>query len=441
MPSSANPAYANPAYADNRAGPPGGRMRHGLCAIALVALLWNPALAGDGSADSASSMFLFSGFGTLGVVHSSENHADFTSSELQPNGAGYTRAWSPAVDSRIGAQAIANLTPKLSAVLQVIVEQNYDKTYVPHVEWANIKYQFTTEASIRVGRIVLPVFMVSDSRKVGYSNPWVRPPVEIYGLVPVSNNDGADASYRMHIGDVTNTVVGTYGRTKVGTPGTPSDSTAEARQVWEISDTGEYGAVTLHITYLHALLTVDSLNPLIDAFRQFGPQGQALADRYGSNDKPGWFLGVGGMYDPGSWFVTAEWGKAQLHSVLGESSAWYVSGGYRLPTFTPYLTYAQQRVLSNRSDPGLTVSALPPYLAGPATGLNAALNTVLGSSAVQETVSAGIRWDFMKNIDLKLQYDRTRLGAGSPGTLRNVQPDFRPGGSLDVVSIAIDFVL
>jgi len=47
----------------------------------------------------------------------------------------------------------------------------------------------------------------------------------------------------------------------------------------------------------------------------------------------------------------------------------------------------------------------------------------------------------MKNIDLKLQYDRIRLGAGSPGWLVNAQPDFRPGGGVNVVSLAIDFVL
>jgi len=79
-------------------------------------------------------------------------------------------------------------------------------------------------------------------------------------------------------------------------------------------------------------------------------------------------------------------------------------------------------------------------LAGPAMGLNAALNAILGSIAVQNTTSAGVRWDFMKNVDLKLQYDHTRLGAGSPGTLINLQPGFQPGSALNIFSAVIDFL-
>ena len=73
-------------------------------------------------------------------------------------------------------------------------------------------------------------------------------------------------------------------------------------------------------------------------------------------------------------------------------------------------------------------------------GLNAALNAILGSIPAQNTTSAGLRWDFMRNVDLKLQYDRTRLGEGSPGVLINLQRGFQPGGTVNLVSIAVDFV-
>ena len=46
----------------------------------------------------------------------------------------------------------------------------------------------------------------------------------------------------------------------------------------------------------------------------------------------------------------------------------------------------------------------------------------------------------MRNIDLKLQYDRINLGAGSAGTLINVQPGFQRGGTVNLLTIAIDFV-
>jgi hypothetical protein len=83
---------------------------------------------------------------------------------------------------------------------------------------------------------------------------------------------------------------------------------------------------------------------------------------------------------------------------------------------------------------------LAPAEAGFAAGLNGGLNSVLEMIADQKTVAAGTRWDFAKNFDLKLQVDHTRLGAGSSGTLINIQPGFVPGGTVNLFSATIDFV-
>src|SRR5687767_2068597 len=146
--------------------------------------------SGAGAAEPPTSKFSFSGFGTGGFVHSSEENADFTSTFSKPTGAGYSDSWSSDVDSLIAGQLTANFTPKLSAVLQVISEQNHDGTYQPHVEWANVKIQLTPDFSVRAGRMVLPSLLVSDTRKVGFTYPWVRPPLEVYSLLPVTWTDG-----------------------------------------------------------------------------------------------------------------------------------------------------------------------------------------------------------------------------------------------------------
>jgi hypothetical protein len=58
----------------------------------------------------------------------------------------------------------------------------------------------------------------------------------------------------------------------------------------------------------------------------------------------------------------------------------------------------------------------------------------------QNTISAGARWDFMKNLDLKLEADHTRLGADSYGRLINVQPELHAGVTVNIFSATIDFV-
>ena len=93
---------------------------------------------------------------------------------LEPNDAGFTRARGAAVDSLIGAQLVVQLNPMFPEVAQLQSEQEADGTYLPHVEWANLQYQFTPDFSIRVGRAVLPVFLLTATRKVGYTYPWRR---------------------------------------------------------------------------------------------------------------------------------------------------------------------------------------------------------------------------------------------------------------------------
>lgn len=388
--------------------------------------------------DSDASIFSLSSFGTVGIVHSSEKKADYTSSFFKPNGAGHSRNWSADVDSLIGAQVTATFTPQVSAVVQVISEQRYDNSYRPYVEWANIKYQFTPDFSLRIGRTVLPTFLLSDTRKVGYTTPWVRPPMEVYSLVPISSGDGMDLSYRAHFGELTNTVQGNYGQKDTELTG--SSGKAKAREAWGISDTIEYGALTTRISYQHADLTVDSLNQLFDTFRYFGAEGNAIADRYDLKGAPIDFVGIGAVYDPGKWFVMSEWGRFDSPSVLGKRSAWYVSGGYRIDAFTPFITYARAKADSETSTAGLTTSGLPPASAGAAAGLNGALNSILSSSAGQQTLSVGVRWDFIKNMDIKLQYDHSRLDDNATSPLINVQPGFKPGGSFNIFSLATDFV-
>ncbi|MCJ8207906.1 hypothetical protein [Pseudomonas sp. RGM2987] len=391
------------------------------------------------SADDADrSIFSLSSFGTVGIVHSSEKNADFTPSIFKPNGAGHTRSWNADVDSLVGAQLTATFTPQFSAVVQVISEQRYDNSHRPFVEWANLKYQFTPDFSVRVGRTVQPAFLFSDTRKVGYTLPWVRPPGEVYSLIPVTNIDGIDVSYRLHLGDVINTVQGNYGQSEPRLP--DGAGKIHAKESWGISNLTEYGALTTRVTYLETHLTAESLNPLFDTYRLFGDEGDRIADRYDPKDKLMKFIGVGAIYDPGDWFVMGEWGHFDSNSAIGTLGAWYVSGGYRIDAFTPYVTYARSKTLSETSTAGLSTATLPPEFAGVATELNATLNTVMASASSQQTWSMGVRWDFAKNMDAKLQYDHTHLGNESNGQLTNLQPDYERGGTFRLLSLSVDFV-
>ncbi len=419
----------------------------GKLVIAAAAAVMFVCVTAAGAQVVETPKYSFNAFGTLGVVHSDEDQADFASNSVVPDGAGYTRDWSPEVDSVLGLQLTADFTPRFTGILQVVSEQRYDETYTPEVEWANLKFNITPELSVRAGRMIQQTFMVSEYRKVRYATPWIRPPREVYGMTPVTNADGIDLSYRFRFKGATNTVRALYGTKDIDIPG---GSEVNSRDILLLSNTLERGAATLFASYGYSRVTIEDLNPLFDAFRQFGAQGEAIADRYDIDGKRFEIVSLGLRYDPGEWFVLGEWARTGSRTFVGDIEGWYITGGYRFAEVfpygyrfgevTPYITLAQVEARSDTSAPGLSLANLPPRQAAQAQGLNAALNQMLGAATQQKSLSVGVRWDFIENAALKVQYQYLDLDDGSRGVLTNTQPGFEPGGSVNLFSAAIDFV-
>jgi hypothetical protein len=358
---------------------------------------------GAGAANSVETdqpMFKFNGFGSLGVSHSSQSLGDYVLDRTVPKGAGRSNDWSASNDSRIAASLTANFTPKVSAILQVISDYQADGTYRPTIEWANVKYAFTPDAYIRVGRIVLPTFLDSNNRDVGYSYPWLHPPVDLYRQQSIFDSDGIDAMYRFEIGSAENSIKAIYGRDTLDFP----TSVSTSKGLRGIFDTLEYGSATFHVGYQKR--ESSSLNLLT-----------GVTGAWTQNTD----LSVGASYDPGNWFAMSEW--IQRRSTI-KVDAMYFSAGYRVDKFTPYLTYSQDS----------PASFLPGSPAPTATAIQNAKKS-------QSTVSLGVRWDFMKNTDFKLQYDLVKLGDQSNGNLANVPAGvILYGTKFHVISAVVDFV-
>ncbi len=345
-------------------------------------------------------IFKLGGFGTLGLSHSSQDLGDYVVDGSLPSGPGRSSDWSTTNNSGIAAHLNADFSPKISALLQIDSEYHADGTYQPEVEWFSVKYAFTPNFYLRAGRIALPTFMDSENRDVGYSYTWVTPPVDLYHQLSIPSSDGLDAMYRSEIGDAVNTVKAIFGRNTFDRP----NSVTTSRDMWGIFDTIEYGQTTFHAGYQQRTSSVQYVST--------GVNGAWIQN----SD-----ISLGVSYDPGDWFAMSEWIQRRANYV---SSAMYVSAGYRIRRFTPYVTYSQ-------NSPGSFVQPSPP----PTTV------AIQLASRAQSTDSLGVRWDFMRNYDLKLQYDRVTLGDQSNGYLINVPPNVvLYGTTFHVISAVVDFV-
>jgi hypothetical protein len=317
-----------------------------------------------------------------------------------------------------------------------------------------VKFQLAPDITIRAGRSVAAPFLLSDTSLVGYTYPWVRLPPEVYGELPVSNQDGLAVNYQRHDGDVTQSLNVAYGQSKVRVMG---GGEVSARKFLEASDALELGALTFRVGYtsLRATTDVPALDPLFAGFTQFGEMATSLgfiAAGLSASDLGAFYTTressafafsmatIGLSYDPGKWLVMTEWARTASDGLLTGSTAWYLMGGRRFGAFTTYLTVARVES-SNNLSPGIDLAGLPPALIAAAITLNGGLTAALRNFATsQSSATAGLRWDVAKDIDLKIQYDRVRLEANSNGRLQNVQPGFRTGPDVNVVSLAMDFV-
>jgi hypothetical protein len=145
-------------------------------------------------------------------------------------------------------------------------------------------------------------------------------------------------------------------------------------------------------------------------------------------------------YDPGDWFVNIEGGRQRSQSVLGTNVAMAVGAGYRWRNVTPYIGYSTVHAQNENTTAGLPLAGLPPQLAGAAAALNGGLNQLLITMPEQSTISIGTRWDAYENIALKLQFERVTPHGRSRGTLINPQPAYVSGRTINVTSVALDFV-
>ena len=68
------------------------------------------------------------------------------------------------------------------------------------------------------------------------------------------------------------------------------------------------------------------------------------------------------------------------------------------------------------------------------------MNTLLaGQNTAQKVVALGMRYQFAKNADVKVQWDRVRIPQGSTGGFQHPTLDFN-GGNVNIYSATVDFV-
>jgi len=383
-----------------------------------LAIACGSAMADDGIT------YKVSGYGTLAATVIDKSDLQFRTSLSQSKGA--NSRIDLGVDSRMGLQGVVNFGQGWSATAQVLsTRRRVDETLTSNkdfdidVEWLFAQWAVTPGVELRLGRVVLPAFMISDSRNVGYSQPWMRAPIEMYGRMPLTNMDGVQAVWRIPVGDAVFSIQPGYGKSNVNV--TSGDLIVEGANKWvgHLSSQLEWGDWLMRAGQVRGVTPVN-LNLLPTSLTTI-PVSYDMKDT---------FSNVGVQYDNGKAIVMAEYAKRSQNNLpaaapagyagmaegaylaglagkpLTKENMWYLAAGWRFGKWLPMVSYGSFE------------------------------NTSTVGTAKWDSTNVSVRYDVASNVAIKAQVglhkaiDSTAFVSTTDGDPRNVTS----------LSVGVDFV-
>ncbi|MBC3935600.1 porin [Undibacterium sp. CY7W] len=408
----------------------------------LILLISNCSYAEEHTDEQQPATTQVTGFGTLGIAHSTSSQVDIVRDLSQSSGVGASGRTSLALDSNFGLQLDHRINDNTDVAAQLLARKA-DKDFVPELTWLYAAYMPNDRLKLRLGRVGFDVYMLADSRQVAYSYTWVRPPVDFFGSLIVSYFDGADAVLSFQDAQQGNYQVKLYAGFAQGksyTGHADYDFSLDGSKILGAHLAYQRGAWSARLGYSQLLVRNEyaSLVPLLGAFHTAPlntliPDAAQLSAELGMQNKRIRYLSAGLVYDAGPLQVQAMLSQTSTNSLnFPDSYAAFLSTSYRMGKWTPYATLSASRPVS-------TQIPLQPPANAPATVIQlfSDINNGIHSQRNgQSTLSLGLRLDLSDSSNLKLQIDHIR--SKERLLVRKEAPDWN--GRATLLSASYNFV-
>ncbi len=409
----------------------------------------DPVFPSGASISSAPERLKINGFMSAGATYLDDDTVIYDSGSLSEN-----LDWRN--QSRAGLQFDMNINDKVNALTQLIARGS--EGFAPEIELAYIGYQPTAVDELRMGRQRLPLFMLSEYLDVGYAHPWVKPPLETYGTDFPSKYEGVSWIHRVNSASWSHEFQAFGGDMQFSFPGMD----ANIDDLMGVSWLGTYKDWTFRVGYTGSNRTRATIDdPAVAAF--------VAAAGGEMNDSEVSFAGLGVQYDNGALLVMTEFTSLVADGFYPDTDSGYLTVGWRAGKFLPTLTVAEVKVTdkSDRTIPGSALCpatdpdpltslclAIVPNGAPPPTTFGIpfpdnTLNKLL--DAEQQTVTLGMRYDFLPNASVKFDVsavidtgdgwgNATPLDANGNGSSIDEQLFGKPDTPFHAYRLAVDVV-
>lgn len=320
--------------------------------------------------------------------------------------AGYDEQLSTKTDNIYGIQATNSFNDSLSISGQLIIsgEEDYD----PKISWAYLTYEVNPFWKIRAGKLKTSFFMFSDIIDVGYTYPWIRPPIQTYSYIRYKSFDGIDSLYQHTFGDWNGLVQVYAGRINDSISfsyGSVDRSVDEMAGIsWSL--TYDY-TLTLRAVIHTSQFSTTAPNQAVTNLLQ-GLEAQGYNDLSNSlkiEDERLNYYGLGAHIDTNSWIFISEYTIFDLknQSFISDEQSFYATLGYKLNDLLFHFTYDYKKETPDTSifesirDIAPTNSQYP---------LKVGTIQSVGPENTNTDYTLGFKYNFASNSTYKLEVTR-----------------------------------
>ncbi len=280
------------------------------------------------SLEKEQERLTFNGFLSAGLVQSNR--------DVEFLNFGFKEQASFRTDAIVGVQTTYRIAEKTSATVQMVA--NGVDNFTVEAVWGYVSYNANDNLKYRAGRMKLPLYLISESLDIGFTYPYVRPPIELY-VTPLSSFEGMDLLYRFYAGNWINELqfgIGTFERANFGNG---ISIVGEDAIVSNITSTN--GPWTLRLSYNQTNLDVQVEGLTSADLAALGVEAK--------NKTP--FINAGLIYDDGEWLVLSEFvDLAPKSGAVNAENKMYATVGRRIDQWLPYVTFARLYTTSNTDD-------------------------------------------------------------------------------------------
>lgn len=248
-------------------------------------------------------------------------------------------------ESNLGIQFSTDISNKMDMTVVMSARGGPAGKYNFETEWAYANYKFNDDVSLRIGKVKGPFYMVSDYKDVGYAYPWASVPDEVYSTNPIRSVNGLDLVYQKTINDVSylgELYYGAGNNTSYLLP-TALSALNGNTTLCPAAFAPCFTATTQVPFKTHGMLGFNA-SVAFEGISFRAGYFTTKVDAFGQKDLEGEFGGLGMTIDKNNFVVYAEYivrdTGPELEAAFPDVNAGYLTLGYRMGDFLPYVTAA-----------------------------------------------------------------------------------------------------